>query len=179
MNKHGLIRLTAGAITVVMANLGIAQSPAQPQTQSSPAQPFEKRLGRLFTTPDERAKLDKTRGVVQQQTTNIAQTVIVNGVILRPGKTPILFLDGKEAIAGRVEIGNRAQIQARTNDGHSVIVKPGQYVDLGSGRTTEGYQLIPAATLPAAKADEKVAPYPGGTTPPPAESPRAATPAER
>lgn len=179
MNKHGLIHLLAGVIIIVMANLSIAQTPAQPQVQSSPAQPFEKRLGRLFTTPDERAKLDKTRGVVQQHTTNTAQTVIVNGVILRPGKTPILFLDGKEASGGRVEIGSRAQIQARTNDGQSVTVKPGQYVDLGSGRTSEGYQLIPAATVPTSKADEKPAAAPGSGTPPPAESPRAATSAER
>ena len=179
MNKHGLIHLVAGTSIIVIANLSIAQTPAQPQTQSSPAQPFEKRLGRLFTTPDERAKLDKTRGVVQQHTTNTAQTVIVNGVILRPGKTPILFLDGKEASGGRAEIGSRAQIQARTNDGQSVTVKPGQYVDLGSGRTSEGYQLIPAATVPTSKADEKPAAAPGSGTPPPAESPRAATSAER
>ncbi len=162
-----------------MAAVATAQPPVQPQSQSSPGQPLEKRLGRLFTTPDQRAKLDKTRGVVQQQAPNTAQTVIVNGVILRPGKTPILFLDGKEATGGRVDIGDRAQIQARTNDGQSVNVKPGQYVDLGSGRTTEGYQLIPAATLPASKADEKPASAPAGTLPPPAESPRAAIPAER
>jgi len=174
MNKHLPLRLAAAGISLTMAAVSAAQAPAQSSTQSA-----EKRLGRLFTTPDERTKLDKTRGAVHQQAVNTTQTVIVNGVILRPGKRPILFLDGKEASGGRVEIGSRAQIQARTNDGQSVTVKPGQYVDLGSGRTTEGYQLIPAATLPAAKADEKAAPSPGGTTPPPAESPRAATPAER
>ena len=113
---------------------------------SSTASAQENRLGRLFYTPDERQKLDQKRGVVAA-TASTPQTVIVNGMVVRAGQPPILFIDGKET-AGT---GGGASLQQqlnqgvplKTESGQIIAAKPGQVVDLANGRAMEGYQLVP------------------------------------
>ena len=114
--------------------------------QLAPVAAQENRLGRLFFTPEERQRLDQGRGK-QSNSASAPQTVTVNGVIVRPGMATILFLDGKEVRRGEGPAGVRLAPQAnqsirmQADGGPTISAKPGQVVDLSSGRTIENYQL--------------------------------------
>ena len=160
---------------ITLALWGIALS-----TASSTAGAQENRLGRLFYTPGERQKLDQKRGVAAS-TTSAPQTVIVNGMVVRTGQAPILFIDGKET-AGT---GGGASLQQqlnrgvplKTENGQTIAAKPGQVVDLANGRAMEGYQLVPgvkeSAFIDAAPAPETT-PQAGIATTKKSTSPRSA-----
>ena len=114
--------------------------------QITPVAAQENRLGRLFFTPDERQLLDQKRGK-HNNSASTPQTVTVNGVIVRPGRAPILFLDGKEVRPGEGPTGVRLAPQAnqsirmQADGGPAISAKPGQVVDLSSGRAIDNYQL--------------------------------------
>ena len=114
----------------------------------APATAQENRLGRLFYTPQEREKLDQKRGAVA--TIDAPQTVIVNGVVVRPGMAPILFLDGKEVRPGAAPAGvtlrpgANQSVELQSEGGPPVSAKAGQVIDLSSGRAMENYQLTPS-----------------------------------
>lgn len=122
--------------------------------QCAPAAAQDTRLGRLFFTPEERQRLDQKRGA--PAAASAPQTVMVNGVIIRPGMSPILFLDGKEVRQGEGPAGvslaaqpNRS-VRMQAEGSPPVSVQPGQVVDLSSGRTFENYQLAaPPRAAPA------------------------------
>ncbi len=106
----------------------------------------ENRLGRLFYTPDERQKLDKNRGVVAAPASTAPQTVIVNGMVVRQGQAPIIFIDGKESTGtggGTAQQQLNRGVPLKTESGQTIAAKPGQIVDLANGRAMETYQLIP------------------------------------
>ena len=118
----------------------------------APAVAQESRLGRLFYTPQERERLDQRRGAVAS--VEAPQTVIVNGVVVRPGMAPILFLDGKEVRPGAapagvtLRSGSNQSIELQSEGGPAVRAKAGQVIDLSSGRSMENYQLTPAPPRP-------------------------------
>ena len=127
--------------------------------QCAPAAAQDAWLGRLFFTPEERQRLDQKRGT--PAAASAPQTVIVNGVIIRPGMVPILFLDGKEVRQGEGPAGvslapqpNRS-VRMQADGSPAVSVQPGQVVDLSSGRTFENYQL---ATPPSAAVSDEPLP---------------------
>ena len=127
--------------------------------QCQPATAQDSRLGRLFFTPEERQRLDQKRGT--PAAASAPQTVIVNGVIIRPGMAPILFLDGKEVRQGEGPAGvsltpqpNRT-VRMQADGSPAVSVQPGQVVDLSSGRTFENYQI---ATPPSAAISDEAMP---------------------
>ena len=114
--------------------------------QIAPVAAQDNRLGRLFFTPEERQRLDQKRGT-HSSSASAPQTVMVNGVIVRPGMAPILFLDGKEVRQGEGPAGVRLtpqanqSIQMQAEGGPAISARPGQMVDLSSGRTIDNYQL--------------------------------------
>ena len=127
--------------------------------QCQPATAQDSRLGRLFFTPEERQRLDQKRGT--PAAASAPQTVIVNGVIIRPGMAPILFLDGKEVRQGEGPAGvsltpqpNRT-VRMQADGSPAVSAQPGQVVDLSSGRTFENYQI---ATPPSAAISDEPMP---------------------
>ncbi len=141
------------------------------------AQSQDNRLGRLFYTPAERQALDLRRGAPAD--TNAPQTVIVNGIIVRPGKTPILFLDGKEVRQGEGPAGvtiapqSNQSVRIQADGGPVVSARPGQMVDLTNGRTMDGYQTTvplqsgsPLAEPRASGATVAATPTPGANPPP-------------
>ena len=123
--------------------------------QISPVAAQESRLGRLFFTPEERQRLDQRRGM-QSNSAGAPQTVMVNGVIVRPGMAPILFLDGKEVRQGEGPAGVRLAPQAnqsieiQADGGPAISARAGQIVDLSSGRTIDNYQLTTPPPPPGA-----------------------------
>ena len=129
-----------------------------PALLSAPAAAQESRLGRLFHTKEERAKLDQKRGVVVTPVQTGPQTTMVNGIIARSGQAPILFIDGKESRGPASQASAQQQLSQgvplKGDSGQTYAGKPGQIVDLSSGRALEVYQLVPGAA-------EMAAPPPG------------------
>lgn len=122
---------------------------------SAPVAARDNRLGRLFYTPEERQRLDQRRGAPAEA--SAPQMVMVNGVIIRPGMAPILFLNGKEVRKGEGPAGvtmtpqANQSIRMQSDGGPSVSARPGQTVDLSNGRSIDNYQLtMPPLGPPAA-----------------------------
>lgn len=147
-------------------------------TATSVPAPAQERLGRLFFTPAQRASLDVARSQrartalstekPEQEATPVPQTITYGGVLQRSdGKTTVWINNqpvhdresaGAAAIVGRVRPDGSVTLQV-PQSGRSVILKPGQSVELLSGAVEEAYsrklepsrpEPKPAAT-PAAK----------------------------
>lgn len=106
----------------------------------------ESKLGRLFFTPAERKQLDQKRGVVAPPST-APQTAIVNGMVVRSGQPPILFVDGKESTGAATRADAARQLSQgvplKMEGGRTIAGQPGQVVDLATGRVIDNYQLVP------------------------------------
>lgn len=107
----------------------------------------ENRLGRLFYSPEERAKMDQRRGVIAPVQAAGPQTSVVNGIITRNGQAPVLFIDGKETRGPATQASAQQQLNhgvpLKSESGRTFAAKPGQIVDMSSGRAVEVYQLVP------------------------------------
>lgn len=130
----------------------------------------EARLGRLFFTPEERQKINEKRGVVSN-VSSAPQTVIVNGMVVRSGQPPVLFIDGKESIGAASNASAARQlargVPLKTESGRTIDARPGQVIDLASGRAIENYQLVPGV---AESAPRESLPGAGTGVVPPAPS---------
>ncbi|MGH8633968.1 MAG: hypothetical protein ACRET7_07530 [Burkholderiales bacterium] len=155
--------------------------------------PAQERLGRLFFTPAQRASLDVARSQrartalatekTEQEATPVPQTITYSGVLRRSdGKTTVWINNqpvneresaGAAAIVGQVRPDGSVTLQV-PQSGRSVILKPGQSVELLSGAVEEAYsrkleasgaEPKPAAT-PAAKPAAKPAASASGAKPP-------------
>jgi len=120
--------------------------------------PAQEPLGRLFFTPAQRASLDVARSQrartalatekTEQEATPVPQTITYSGVLRRSdGKTTVWINNqpvhdresaGAATIVGRVRPDGSVTLQV-PQSGRSVILKPGQSVELLSGAVEEGY----------------------------------------
>jgi hypothetical protein len=139
--------------------------------------PAQERLGRLFFTPAQRASLDVARSQrartalatdekTDQEATPVPQTITYSGVLRRSdGKTTVWINNqpvhdresaGAAAIVGRVRPDGSVTLQV-PQTGRSVILKPGQSVELLSGAVEEGYTRRLEAPRPEPKPAAKPA----------------------
>ncbi len=172
MRLHRLAFAALLAVTLVFPALANAQ---------------ENRLGRLFYSPEERAKMDQRRGVIVPVQAAGPQTSVVNGIITRNGQAPVLFIDGRETRGPATQASAQQQldqgVRLKGESGQTIAAKPGQIVDLSSGRALETYQLVPGAPETAPR--EPVAgapaaiPAAGHSGSMPAQSASKRTPASR
>jgi len=122
---------------------------------SMPA-PAQERFGRLFFTPAQRASLDVARSQraraalstekPEQEAAPVPQTITYSGVLRRSdGKTTVWINNqpvndqesaGAAAIVGQVRPDGSVTLQV-PQSGRSVILKPGQSVELLSGAVEE------------------------------------------
>ncbi len=124
------------------------------------------RLGRLFSTPEERALLDELRRerkivAPDPQVTEIVpdtptvEQVIINGVVLRSGGTSSAWINGRQVDAGartregvRVDTspagGGRVKITLPSG-AETIDLKPGQKIDVNSGVVVEAYERASGA----------------------------------
>lgn len=124
------------------------------------------RLGRLFSTPDERALLDELRRerrivAPDPQVTDIVpdtptvEQVTINGVVLRSGGTNSAWINGRQVDAGartregvRVDTspaeGGRVKITLPSG-AETIDLKPGQKIDVDSGVVVEAYERASGA----------------------------------
>jgi hypothetical protein len=137
--------------------------------------PAQERLGRLFFTPAQRASLDVARSQraraalstekPEQEAAPVPQTITYSGVLRRSdGKTTVWINNqpvndresaGAAAIVGRVRPDGSVTLQV-PQSGRSVILKPGQSVELLSGAVEEGY----SRKLEASRSEPKPAAKP-------------------
>ncbi len=124
------------------------------------------RLGRLFSTPEERALLDELRRerkivAPDPQVTEIVpdtptvEQVTINGVVLRSGGTNSAWINGRQVDAGartregvRVDTspadGGRVKITLPSG-AETIDLKPGQKIDVDSGVVVEAYERASGA----------------------------------
>ena len=148
MRCHPLIWVLAAALVLVSCN-------AEAQ-----------RLGRLFSTPEERALLDELRRerkivAPDPQVTEIVpdaptvEQVTINGVVLRSGGTNSAWINGRQVDAGartregvRVDTspvdGGRVKITLPSG-AETIDLKPGQKIDVDSGVVVEAYERASGA----------------------------------
>ena len=137
--------------------------------------PAQERLGRLFFTPAQRASLDVARSQraraalstekPEQEAAPVPQTITYSGVLRRSdGKTTVWINNqpvndqesaGAAAIVGRVRPDGSVTLQV-PQSGRSVILKPGQSVELLSGAVEEAN----SRKLEASKTEPKPAAKP-------------------
>ena len=137
--------------------------------------PAQERLGRLFFTPAQRASLDVARSQrartalatekTEQEATPVPQTITYSGVLRRSdGKTTVWINNqpvhdresaGAATIVGRVRSDGSVTLQV-PQSGRSVILKPGQSVELLSGAVEEAN----SRKLEASKTEPKPAAKP-------------------
>ena len=137
--------------------------------------PAQERLGRLFFTPAQRASLDVARSQrartaldtekTEQEAAPVPQTITYSGVLRRSdGRTTVWINNqpvhdresaGAAAIVGLVRPDGSVTLQV-PQSGRSVVLKPGQSVELLSGAVEEGYsrkrEAATAEPRPAAEA---------------------------
>jgi len=138
--------------------------------------PAQERLGRLFFTPAQRASLDVARSQraraalatdkTEQEAAPVPQTITYGGVLRRSdGKTTVWINNqpvhdresaGAATIVGRVRSDGSVTLQV-PQSGRSVILKPGQSVELLSGAVEEAYSRRLEAPKPESKPAAKPA----------------------
>lgn len=138
--------------------------------------PAQERLGRLFFTPAQRASLDVARSQrartalstekTDEEAAPVPQTITYGGVLRRSdGKTTVWINNqpvhdresaGAATIIGRVRPDGSITLQV-PQSGRSVILKPGQSVELLSGAVEEGYSRKLEASKPEPKPAAKPA----------------------
>lgn len=150
--KQGLLQLAALGVA---AGLMLVSHVAEAQ-----------RLGRLFSTPEERALLDELRRerkivapdpqVVEiVPDTPTVDQVTINGVVLRSGGTNSAWINGRQVDAGtrtregvRVDTsavqGGRVKITLPSG-AETIDLKPGQKIDVDSGVVVEAYERASGA----------------------------------
>ena len=179
-------RLVAAA-SVLLA-LGAAPGPVVADTAAAATPPA---LGRVFLTPEQRRMLDAQRpGPASQGDSSLprdllpARTaaerrVVLNGVVRRGDRGPVVWINGREVDAAVLAHGglqmrhgpdtqNRVTLESR-DDRAVVRLKPGQAWDPVSGAVTDCVQCgappTPAVTAPV---------EPAAAVAPPAAAPAAA-----
>jgi len=138
--------------------------------------PAQERIGRLFFTPAQRASLDVARSQraraalstekPEQEAAPVPQTITYSGVLRRSdGKTTVWINNqpvhdresaGAAAIVGRVRPDGSVTLQV-PQSGRSVILKPGQSVELLSGAVEEANSRKLEASRPEPKPAAKPA----------------------
>ncbi|MDP2784357.1 MAG: hypothetical protein Q8O38_07175 [Sulfurimicrobium sp.] len=125
----------------------------------------EQTMGRLFFTPEQRARMDVARqqersikfDLEQEDSAPPPANIILNGVITRSDGKTTVWINNKEqsgekagsgiAVPGRGK--HAGQVSVFTPDAkRAVPLKVGQSMDMSSGQVEESYRRIPPALPP-------------------------------
>ena len=140
-------------------------------------------LGRLFFTPDQRARMDAARQqernirVEEEEVSPPPANITLNGVITRSdGKTVVWInnrIQGEDASGKNIAVpgrGNAGQVNVTTPDAkRSIPLKVGQSLDMNSGQVEEVYRRTPPVS--PKKEDAATAPSPEKSPSAPAKQP--------
>jgi len=134
---------------------GCALGAMLPLVTAAPANP-DAGLDRLFTTPAERALIDRLRGMSSLPAgaittdpelapwspadTGAHAALHLKGMVQRSDGREELWLDGGHTgTTGGTDAQNRVPVQV-PGSGHRVWMKPGQVLDTATGTVRESYQ---------------------------------------
>lgn len=119
-------------------------------------------LGRLFTTPAERARIDNQHSDVPSQEAmtigNSGERIVVNGTLRGSDGKHLVWLNGSQVQADQasdVSLLRDGRVKLNWRDG-AKILKPGQGFDTSSGEIFDYRAAEPVATpIPAVAVDTK------------------------
>jgi len=171
--------------------IGLTSCCALAAALTSVPAPAQEQLGRLFFTPAQRASLDVARSQraraalstekPEQEAAPVPQTITYSGVLRRSdGKTTVWINNqpvndresaGAAAIVGQVRPDGSVTLQV-PQSGRSVILKPGQSVELLSGAVEEAN----SRKLEASKTEPKPAATPAAKPTPEVRTAKPAAP---
>lgn len=112
------------------------------------AQAQPPQLGRLFSSPEERAQLDAARSGVPPANTTLAATVPppppppgppmeLNGLVQRSSGRSTVWLNGTPQQEPYNQLTDSGQLTLRLSNGQVVVLKPGQQYDPASRTVME------------------------------------------
>lgn len=121
----------------------------------------EQAMGRLFFTPEQRARMDVARQhersirieTERQENEPPAANITLNGMIARSDGKTTVWINNKEQSGGKVGSGiavpgrgkPAGQISVVTSDARRAVpLKVGQSVDMSSGHVEEAYRRTPS-----------------------------------
>lgn len=118
----------------------------------------EQTLGRLFFTPEQRARMDVARqqersirfDVEQQDDATPPANIILNGVITRSDGKTTLWINNRiqSEVSQAATVGKGGEVRVATPEtGRTVPLKVGQSIDMSSGRVEEIYRRPPPAPV--------------------------------
>lgn len=134
------------------------------------AMAVEQTMGRLFFTPEQRARMDVARqqersvrfDVEQQDDASPPTNVTLNGVITRSDGKTTVWINNKEQSGEKAGSGiavprrgkPAGQVSVTTSDARRVVpLKVGQSIDMSSGQVEESYRRAPPASSPGRRDD--------------------------
>lgn len=143
----------------------------------------EQSLGRLFFTPEQRARMDVARqqersikiDTEQQENGPPVANITLNGVVTRSDGKSTVWINNREqngdkavsVIAVPARGKAAGQVSITTPDAkRSVQLKVGQSIDLSSGQVEEAYRHVPPAPSPGEKEAPPAASTPGAVKSP-------------
>jgi hypothetical protein len=131
-------RIAAGVALIVISSQAVSQGKID-------------ELGRLFTDPEQREKLEAVRhGAYDEAADNekIVSTVTVNGVMMRRDGESVVWINGKSTLEGELAKGVNVYTRSADResytvpivvDGKLVRIKPGQSWSDGAGTVKDNY----------------------------------------
>lgn len=113
---------------------------------STLAQTVTPAIGRLFSTPAERLRMDIARGTAPApppapapvQSVVPPQPVTVNGFVQRNGGKSTVWINQEPQRGARISgPGKQARVAVTLPSGQRILLKPGQSVDANAGTVTD------------------------------------------
>lgn len=139
----------------------------------------EQALGRLFFTPEQRARMDMARQQErsiridmeqQEESSPPPSNIRLDGMLTRSDGKTTLWINNRvqspDSRSAIVEKGGKVRVVA-PEAGLSVPLKVGQSIDMGSGQVEEVYRRAPPAAAPGKADQPATAPGAAGAHPPP------------
>ncbi|MFH1493279.1 MAG: hypothetical protein ABIG70_00580 [Pseudomonadota bacterium] len=114
-------------------------------------------LGRLFYTPEQRARMDVARQhersikIDEEESTPPPVNIHLNGVITRSDGRSTVWINNRiqNDTSQVAAVGKGGEVRVVTPDAQRTIrLKVGQSIDMSSGEVEEVYRRTPSATMP-------------------------------
>ncbi len=132
-------------------------------------------LGRLFYTPEQRARMDVARQhersirIDEEESTPQSTNVLLNGVITRSDGKSTIWINNRiqNESSPSATVGKSGEVRVVAPDTkRSVRLKVGQSIDMTSGEVEEGYRRPPPAPSVPGKETQPPSATPGATNSP-------------
>ena len=132
-------------------------------------------LGRLFYTPEQRARMDVARQhersvrIDEEESPPRSANILLNGVITRSDGKSTLWINRRvqNEASQAVTVGKSGEVRVATPDARQTVrLKVGQSLDMASGQVEEGYRRPPPVPPAPGTQTSPLSGKPGVSKPP-------------